>query len=377
MNRTLPVMLVALAACSSPGTTGEPTSSIQVTVISAGAELPATYKVVIDNGAPTAVAANRTESIPNVRTGSREVLLKGIPTNCTSDWYAPQSIVVPADAPATVTYHVDCAVPVTGRLVYTLSQNAGISADLYTMMANGSDIRRLTTGHAASNPVVAPGGTRVAFVEGNRIWLMNMDGTNLHVLTGGPGVDKQPAWSPDATRLAFVRNDPIGSPGKLMVVTADGRLTTLVPAGSGLAIGTPAWSPDTNHIAFVRDQQIQVIDLTTAIYKNVRAPNNAGAAGNPMWAPAGNQIYYLTRLQGDSTGIGIVGSDGGGDTIFFRTSQYLDAAVLNPQGNSIAFLGVVTGGAIDVYKLTLTNNLLSNLTSVTWPTMARDPSWTP
>ena len=80
------------------------------------------------------------------------------------------------------------------------------------------------------------------------LWLVNADGTGLRRLTAGEH-DSQPRWSPDGTRLAFVRGAEAGKPGQLCVLPMEGgEASPLTKLEKGAA--DPAWSPDGRRIAF-------------------------------------------------------------------------------------------------------------------------------
>lgn len=110
-----------------------------------------------------------------------------------------------------------------------------------------------------TDPQIAPAGDRIAFVrvivdEANdryatSLWIADAALGRPRPLTFGPG-DAQPRWSPDGTRLTFVRSPEPGKPAQLWVMPMRGggeavRLTDL-PKGAG----SPAWSPDGMQIAF-------------------------------------------------------------------------------------------------------------------------------
>ena len=103
-----------------------------------------------------------------------------------------------------------------------------------------------------SQPALSPDGSRVVYVlrtldrEGDRnvdeLWSVATDGGTPRRLTSGPA-DVAPAWSPDGSRLAFLRE------GQVHVLAADGgepEKVTDLPLGAG----APVWSPNGERIAF-------------------------------------------------------------------------------------------------------------------------------
>ena len=117
--------------------------------------------------------------------------------------------------------------------------------EVYTINADGSGVRRLTT--APENdlfPNWSPDGRQIVFesfragVNGSAIFRMGAEtgeAGGLTLLTDGPGLDRHPIWSPDGTRILFdsTRDTPSGQPANRDVYTmnaADGgdvrRLTT-------------------------------------------------------------------------------------------------------------------------------------------------------
>ena len=103
-------------------------------------------------------------------------------------------------------------------IVFTSSRAAGPSIvspnafDIYTMDANGANVRRLTNNNALDvEPAFSPDGTKIAFSStrdggDHDLWVMNADGSNPVRLTDfGNDDETEPAWSHDGTRIAFTR----------------------------------------------------------------------------------------------------------------------------------------------------------------------------
>jgi len=108
-----------------------------------------------------------------------------------------------------------------------------------------------------SEPKISPDGKQVVYVRNgmdimtdqrqSRLWLVNSDGSGHEKLTSADVDESGPVWSPDGSRIAFIRDTEHGS--EIFVVWVGSgkisRLTQLDRSPRGLS-----WSPDGNHIAF-------------------------------------------------------------------------------------------------------------------------------
>ena len=123
-------------------------------------------------------------------------------------------------------------------------------------MTRRQRIDDLTAYAVPEQPALSPCGTEILYVLRTNdvgedkivraIWRVGTESGQPRQLTRGPA-DSCPAWSPDGTRVAFLRAKD--GPAQLWVLSIDGgepeQLTTL-PLGAG----APVWSPDGTRIAF-------------------------------------------------------------------------------------------------------------------------------
>ena len=182
-----------------------------------------------------------------------------------------------------------------------------------------------------SQPALSPDGSRVVYVlrtldiDGDRnvdeLWSVATRGGTPRRLTSGPA-DVAPAWSPDGSRLAFLRG------GQLHVLAADGgeadKVTDL-PLGAG----APVWSPNGERIAFTSPvdpgdptggkrplatkgvdyqadgagrfgatrSQLHVVDLASG---DCRRLTDGDHAGRPAWSPDGHTVAFTRKVGADS-----------------------------------------------------------------------------
>lgn len=82
------------------------------------------------------------------------------------------------------------------------------NGDIFTVKSDGSNLVQLTNTGKNHYPVYSPDGSRIAYVRdtaagGKNIWIMNADGTAKDQVTTDGSVSTGAAWSPDGSQLAF------------------------------------------------------------------------------------------------------------------------------------------------------------------------------
>ena len=97
-----------------------------------------------------------------------------------------------------------------------------------------------------------PGGNgKIAYSHKKQIHVIDPDGSDDVQLTFGDNRSRSPAWSPDGSKIAFLRGN---KPSSLLIMNADGTDRTLVQRRISkhryYFFDRPAWSPDGTQIAF-------------------------------------------------------------------------------------------------------------------------------
>lgn len=137
-----------------------------------------------------------------------------------------------------------------GRIVFDTAFSH--RPQIFTINPDGTGLRQLThvaKGHAAGSPEFSPDGTRIVFTIDGQIWVMNADGSSPHPLTHMPPRGDAPvaSYSPDGHKIVLLTNlNQLAHPTlccwDLYLMNPDGshlHLITTQDAG----VTSPDWGP--------------------------------------------------------------------------------------------------------------------------------------
>lgn len=176
--------------------------------------------------------------------------------------------------------------------------------DLYTMAADGGDVRAVTSGPAFDrNPEWSPDGRQLVFTSDRAgdqgdIWVVNLDGTGAVDLTNHPALDDQGTWSPDGRHIAF-QTDRDGNP-EVYVMNRDGSGQRNLTRNPFVDI-EPAWSPDSRSIAFptTRDGNYDIYVMNADGSGATNLTQHPAADGQPCWSRDGKMIVFASNRRGN------------------------------------------------------------------------------
>ena len=269
---------------------------------------------------------------------------------------------------------------------------AGGASDIFSVDANGSAPRRITSTGTAAEPKWSADGRWIVYLDGGppivrgqpslQVFVMRADGTEARQITSDTGRVELPTISPDGQRVAYEcggRTFP--GPFQICVVAVSGGPSVRVTPTSYESL-YPAWAPDGAHIAFscapleatfnrlctIRPDgsELQAMSLDTL---NVRSV---------AWAPdASRFVISAAPLDSIVNTLYFVSRDGRQvRRVFDETTPaaYRDTPTWSPDGLRIAFVRYGAQGA-KVYVSNVDGSVERPL--VDDARLQYDPSWSP
>ena len=248
-------------------------------------------------------------------------------------------------------------IPQGSSAVLVYASLVGDAGDIFTVRADGTDPRQLTSGPGAkSTPSFSPDGTRIAYREwrdGNdMIIVMDAGGGNRKVLATNSSSASyctrgSLAWSPDGSSLIFRVSSACDSRFDLYVVPTDGTAPATRLLAPGMDSAHATWSPDGTKIAVVGADPsgglgVYVVDVGPGgAHSGGLMPRRIGKAGGDLansgpaaWSPKGTDLTFTS----DTGDVVVVGADGSGLRVLAAKGS---SPRWSPDGTRIAFYRAV------------------------------------
>jgi Tol biopolymer transport system component len=259
-----------------------------------------TTEVAIEPIARNPIVTPRTEQRPRDRAPI-------VPPIQTSARRSLESTAAPLIKPAAVDAEAafSPSFDASGTAVFFHAQRGNNSVLKRAERDQGGELHVVTiVDDAAKNYHVqlSPDGRSVAFDsdrDGVRgVYLADADGTGVRRVSGS-GYAAVPTWSPDGSRLAFLRaEDDKPRVWNLWVnYLASGAMTRLTSHSYGQVWGG-SWFPDGRRIAYSHEDRLVVLDLNSGQSKTYASPRKGQIVRTPAVSPDGRWIMFQVFRDG-------------------------------------------------------------------------------
>ena len=223
-----------------------------------------------------------------------------------------------------------------GSLLF-VSDREGQDALYIRHLPRGEPRRLVVTGEPVRDPALSPDGSRLAFAMGGRIGLVSLPRGEIRFVTlGVDHQDAQPSWRPDGQALVVSSRAPGRDAADLVLLdleTADGKpARTLLTDTRGLDETGPRFSPDGRYVVFLREDGVFRIALADG--RAHRLTSGFRKFREPRFLPSGRLLVLWT--EGKVYGFDTMDIDGKNRETLSQGTAYYRSVAPSPDGRYLA-----------------------------------------
>lgn len=146
-------------------------------------------------------------------------------------------------------------------------------------------------------------------VDDSDIWRLDWGDHRLQRLINAPGLQYDPAWSPDGSRVVYSSSDGSGVHDLWIMDRSGGESIRLTETKAHNI--APSWSPDGETIAFAsnRTGDFEIWTIRPSGEDSAQRTRQDGLDTQPCWSPDGGKIAFISNRAGNP-GIWWMNADG-------------------------------------------------------------------
>ncbi len=176
---------------------------------------------------------------------------------------------------------------------------AGVEQDVWVLSLSGGDPKKIGEGHS---PAVSPKGGAVAYVFKGEIWLAKLDGSEKpEQLIHESGENNTLRWSPDGQFIAFVSSR--GDHTFVGVYSLSAKTVNYMDPSTDRD-NEPAWSPESSRIAFLRiptsKSDLVFEPKRTSAPWSIRVADVSTGKGHEIWKASPGQGSAFREMVADN-----------------------------------------------------------------------------
>jgi Tol biopolymer transport system component len=246
-----------------------------------------------------------------------------------------------------------------GRITFV--SNLSGTYQLYTINADGSDMRQITNLRPTENtiwtPDYSPDGRQIVFSHDMtgalELYTINADGSGLTQITHDGNGHLFARWSPDGQRFVLMSGSPEKATTVITTMKTDGSdevsLTDDIPFESY----QPEYTPDGKQIVFASQAGglVSAVWIMNADGSNKRRLTDAPLeAGGPDISPDAKRVaFYSQQNTPRPAAVWVMNVDGSSQQRLTRGGLY---AIYSPDGTKLVFAkGTLASGPINLYTM--------------------------
>lgn len=226
----------------------------------------------------------------------------------------------------------DAAFSPDGQKVAFLDRSGLRDRVLWVVGIDGSGLYRLSADSVGSGnrfPVWSVDGESIAYQGASpggvpstwQVFVVTADGTEHRRLTDPPATNQAPVWSPDGSRILFLRREAEDSPLDIWIMNADGSGQMSLTGGDSMDAWYYEWSPDGKKILYISrgcagcDTEVFSMNPDGTARKNLT--NHPANENWAHWSRDGEQIHFQSTRGEYSSALYTMNPDGSGQAYLY------------------------------------------------------------